>query len=197
MLTKTQVKIMEIFTSKINETFSIKQISKMLSKPYPLIHRTIKSLIEEKRIIKDKKGFLSLNFRDNHTELMYIESLKKEGFLKKNKTIFLFVKDVLDKIGLDFFIFLFFGSAVENQNGRDTDVLIVVDKYDKIENIERIVNNIASNFSLRFDINVISVESMYEMLSKRNEKNVINETLDNHVVIFGAENYYRIIKNVR
>lgn len=197
MLTKTQVKIMEIFASKINETYSIKQISEIASKPYPLIHRAIKSLIEEKRIIKDKKGFLSINFKDNHTELMYIESLRKEDFLKKNKTISLFVKDVLDKIGLDFFIFIFFGSVVEKQNPRDVDVLIVLHKYDKIENIEKIVHNIASNFSLKFDINIIAVESVYEMLSKRDEKNIINETLNKHILIFGAENYYKILKNVR
>lgn len=196
MLTKTQLKIMEIFVSQIRETFSIKQISEIIEKPYPLVHRSIKPLIEKKITMKDKRGLLSLNLKDNYMELVYVESLRKNIFLDKNKTIKLFVKDVLEKIGLDFFIFLFFGSYVKKDNARDIDVLIVLDKHENIGKIERIINNISSNFSLQFDINIISVESMHEMLFKRHEKNIINETLNNHILIFGAENYYGALKDV-
>lgn len=197
MLTKTQIKLMELFVSKIDEKFSIKQISDIAKKPYPLVHRSVKSLIEGKYIIKDKQNFLSLNYKENHLELSYIESIRKNNFLKKNKTIALFVKDVLEKIGLDFFIFLIFGSTLKKQKSRDVDVLFVIEDKNKINSIEKILYNAASNFSLKFDINVISAESVYEMLSKRDEKNVMNETLDNHILIFGAENYYRLLKNAR
>jgi len=197
MLTKTQLKIMEIFVSKISERFSIKQVSEILKKPYPLIHRSIKLLVDNNLIIKDKQNFLSLNYRENHLELAYIESLRKKEFLKKNKTIVLFVKDVLKNIGLDYFTFLIFGSSVEKQRPRDVDVLIIIEDKNKINSVERILYNISSNFSQKFDINVISVESVYEMLSKRDEVNVMNETLNNHILIFGAENYFRLVKNAR
>lgn len=198
MLTKTQLKIMEIFVSKINERFSIKQISEIIKKPYPLVHRSIKLLMDNQFIIKDKQNFLSLNYKRNFLELVYVESLRKKEFLKKNKTLALFEKDVLDKISLDFFIFLIFGSSVKNKkNPSDIDILFIIEDKNKIDNIEKILHNLASNFSLKFDINVISVESAYEMLIKRDKANVMNETLDNHILIFGAENYYRLVKNAR
>lgn len=197
MLTKTQLKIMEIFVSKINEKFSIKQISEILKKPYPLVHRSIKLLVCDNFIIKDKRNFLSLNYKENHLELSYIESLRKKEFLKKNKINMLFVKDVLRRIGLDYFTFLIFGSSVQKQRPRDIDILIIIENKNKINSIEKILCNISSNFSQKFDINVISVESVYEMLVKRDETNVMNEALNNHILIFGAENYYRLLKNAR
>src|SRR3989344_3361850 len=108
MLTKTQLKIMEIFVSEINEKFSIKQISEILKKPYPLVHRSIVLLVSDNFIIKDKRNFLSLNYKENHLEISYIESLRTKEFLKKNKINMLFVKDVLKSIGLDYFTYNIF-----------------------------------------------------------------------------------------
>jgi hypothetical protein len=197
MLTKTQLEIMKVFVSKITERFSIKQISEILKKPYPLIHRSIKSLIVEKFIIKDKQNFLSLNYKKNHSTISYVESLRKDSFLRKNKTITLFVNDALKKIKADFFILLIFGSAVDKQKPRDVDILMIFKNSNKNREIETILNNIASNFSKDFDINVLTVESVYEMLSKRDNKNLMNETLNKHILIFGSENYYRLLENAR
>ncbi len=198
MLTKTQIRIMEIFVSKLNEKFSIKNVSEIIKKPYPLVHRSIKILVNNGFIVKDKRKFLSLNYKDNHSELSYIESLRKNEFLKRNKIIALFVKDVMKNIKLGFFSVLVFGSYVKNRTKpRDADILFITEDKDKINSLEKVLDNIASNFSLRFDINIISIESAYEMLAKRDEANIMNETLDNHILIFGAENYYRVLKNAR
>src|SRR3989344_903311 len=152
MFTKTQALIMQVFASKIIEKFSINQISKIIKKPYPLVHRSIRVLIDKGFIIKDSKGFLELNYKENHQELTYIESLRKKDILSKDKLVSLF---------------------------------------------EKIVNNIASNFTVKFDINIISVESAYEMLSKRDKINILNESLNKHIILFGTENFYRILKNAR
>ena len=196
MFTKTQSEIMKVFVSKITERFSIKQVSEILKKSYPLIHRSTSVLIEEGFLIRDENELISLNYRKNHSEIGYIESERaNEGV--KDKSLLLFIKDLNEKIGEDFFIFLIFGSFVEKEKPRDIDVLIILDNGKKVDEIEKITGNIASNFSLKLDINVISKESAYEMLSKRDIKNVLNETLNKHLILFGAENYYRIIKNAR
>ncbi len=198
MLTKTQLKIMEVFVANINERFSIKNISDVIKKPYPLVHRSIKSLINDNFLIRDKQNFLSLNYKENHLDLAYVESLRKKDFIKKNKIIELFIKDVLKTVKLDFFVFLIFGSSVKNvKKPRDIDILFVIEDKNKVNDIENTLYNITSNFYLKFDINVIAIKSIYEMLSKREELNVINETLNNHMLIFGAENYYRLLKNAR
>jgi len=189
---------MGIFVSQITKKFSIKEVSEIIKKPYPMVHRSIKDLISRGVIIKDSHNLLSLNYKENHSDLAYVESLRKDDFLKKNKTILLFVKDVLNKMKLDYFSFLLFGSGVENKKkARDIDVLIILENRNDIENVERILYNISSNFTVGIDYNVVSTESVYEMLKKVDEANVMNETLDKHILFFGAENYYRLLKNAR
>lgn len=117
---------------------------------------------------------------------------------KKNKVLQLFVNDVFLKVKLDFFVFLVFGSSVKKKKKpNDIDILIIVGNKEKINNTEQLLDNIASHFSLTFDIQVISTESVYEMFIKREQINVMNETLNNHIIIFGAENYYRMLNNAR
>ena len=187
---------MKVFAGKINERFSIKEVSEIIKKPYPLVHRSIKGLIENNFLLKDNKNLISLNYKENFQIISYIEALRASQFLK-DKTINLFAKDVLNKIGSDFFIFLIFGSSVESKNPKDIDVLIIIENKEKINETEKIVSNISLNFSKKFDINVISSESAYEMLNKRDSVNILNETLNKHILLYGAESYYRILKNAR
>jgi predicted nucleotidyltransferase len=197
MLTKTEEKILETFVSNITKTFSIKQISEILKKPYPLIHRAIKNLLKQGIVLSDERKLLCLNYKENTGELAYAEHLRKKNRLLGEKSFSLFVGDCFKELKQDFFVFLVFGSFVEKKNYRDIDIIILVDEKDEIEHLEKLVNNIASNFSLKIDLKVISTESAYEMLSKREQKNVMNETLNKHILLFGAENYYRLLKNAR
>jgi len=198
MLTKTQIKIMEIFVSKITEKFSIQQISKIINKPYPLVHRSIKKLIEEKYLIKDKHKLLSLNYKQNSAELSYTENLRKKNFLKKNKTFALFEKDILENMPFDFFSLIIFGSFIQKSSKpRDIDILLIIEDENKLNNAEKVLRNLSSNFSLKFDINIVTNKSAKEMILKRDEPNIFNETLNNHLILFGAENYYKLLKNVR
>lgn len=200
MLTKTQARIMEIFAANIAERYSIKGISRIIGKDYSLVHRSIKPLIAENLLAKDKQGYLSLNYKENMAQIACVEALRAKKFFQKkqNKVIDLFIEDALKSIKEDFFVMLIFGSAVEQkQSPGDIDILFIADANIKINKTEKLLQNIALNFSTKFDINVISAESVYEMLSKRDQTNVMNETLNKHLMIFGAENYYRMLKNAR
>ena len=79
MITKTQIRIMKIFVSRITDKFSIKQVSEIMKKPYALVHRSIIPLIKEGLITKDEKELLFLNYRENLAELAYIESIRKNA----------------------------------------------------------------------------------------------------------------------
>lgn len=197
MLTKTELAILSIFTAKITKKFSIKQIADQLKKPYPLIHRSVQSLLSQNFLAKDEHQLISLQYNKHHAELAYIEAIKKNVFLEKNKTISLFAKDVLEKLKEDFFILLVFGSAIEKKNPGDIDILLIIDDKERINNSEKLLANIAANFTLHFDIHIITTESMREMLQKREEPNVINETSHKHILLFGAENYYKVLTDAR
>ncbi|MFA5856417.1 MAG: hypothetical protein WC867_03600 [Candidatus Pacearchaeota archaeon] len=197
MLTKTQIKILEIFVSRIIERFSIKQISEILNKPYPLIHRSIAPLISREIILKDDKGYLYLNYKKNFTLFSYIESLRKDNFIKNNKILGLFFNDILNKLNLDFFILLVFGSSVVSNNPKDLDLIFISEDESKINHLEKQIINISKDYTKEFDINVISIKSVYEMLSKRDSINILNESLNNHIIIYGGEFFYKILKNAR
>ena len=197
MFTKTQIKIMEIFVSKINKRFSINEISKMLKKPYALIHRSVQELIKNKLIYADEKKLLSINYKENLTELSFIESIRTKNSLMKEKSVFLFAGDCLKEIKEDFFILLIFGSFAEKKKFNDLDIIIILDNQSKIEQIEKIAKNIASNFSFKIDLHILSKESAYEMFSKREQINILNESLNKHLIVFGGENYYKILSHAR
>lgn len=197
MLTKTQVEIMKIFVSKIEKRFSINEIAEILKKPYALIHRSMQELIKNKFIIADEKKLLSLNYKENLAEISYVESIRIKTSLAKESSVLLFLKDCLKEINEDFFIFLIFGSFVEKKKFNDLDVIIILDTQNKAEKTEKIIKNIASNFSFKTDLQVLSKESAYEMFSKREQINILNGSLNKHLIVFGGENYYKILSNAR
>lgn len=196
IFSRTQIGVMKVFAGSIRARFSIRQVAGIAKKTYRLAYGSIKDLTVRGLLSKDERGLLSLNYRENHPALAYIESLRAGDFLEKNKTVALFAKDVKDRIGLDFFTLLAFGSCVSGKKKpRDIDILLIVPEKGDVEAAERVLERAASNFTLTFDCHVISTESAREMLAKRGEANVFNETLDKHILLFGAENYYLLLKN--
>ncbi len=197
MFTKTQIEILKVFTASIEKKFSIKEIAEHLGSPYPLIHRSIQALLKDHFLVKDDKELISLDYRKNQGELAYVEYLRAKEAMRKDKTLMLFAQDVIERVKLDYFIFLVFGSFVEKANYRDIDILFIIEDEAKVHEIEKAVQNIAGNFSKNFEIQVISVKSAHEMLSKREKVNIMNETLNKHILLFGAEYYYRMVKHAR
>jgi len=197
MFTKTQIEIMKVFVSKITSRFSIKEVAEILNKPYPLIHRSIKILISQNFIKKDEKSLISLNYKENYLALAYIESLRSMDKISKDKTLALFAKDIKKRIGVDFFILLVFGSYLEKDNPRDIDILLIVEEEGFIAPVEKIISNLVSHFTKNFEVQVISVKSMKQMISKREDINLVNETLNKHLILFGGESYYKILSDVR
>ena len=199
MFTKTQLRIMQVFVSQITEKFSINKIADTIKKPYALVHRSVLDLIKKGFLIRDKHNYVFLNYRKNHQELAYAENLRAKDFLNKprNSDLELFVEDVVGKFPEDFFVFLIFGSTVTNKKPRDVDVFVIVEDVKDVERIEHFVRNICRNYEQKFDIVVVSSESVYEMLAKREQLNVMNEVLNKHLIFHGAETFYQFVDKGR
>ena len=198
MLTKTQLKIMRLFVSSITRSFSSTHVSKALKIDYKNMHVAMKSLAAGKLINADYTLY-SLNYKANHQELAYLEHLRSRDFLKKrkNSVLKLFVCDALRELDEDSFVFIIFGSAVNETKPRDIDVLLIVDSEEKVEPAERALRRTGSLTTLNLDIHVISQKSVYEMLGKRDQNNLINMALNRHLIIYGAETFYRMLAKGR
>ena len=193
--TKTQTKIMEFFVSKITRRFSLRSVGKELKMHQALMYRASRPLIEDKLIIPDGESYV-LNYKKNHQELAYFEHLKSKEFLSKpkNKTLAMFAEDIVEKFPYGYFMIIVFGSSVINPNPRDIDILLIIEKTKDIESAEKELYNISRNYTLNLHTIVISFESVFEMLGSRDDKNVMNQALNNHLVLYGAELFYKLIK---
>ncbi len=195
-LTKTQFEIMQLFVSQITKRFSLRGVGKELKMHQALVYRASQDLIKNKLIIHDDNCYV-LNYKQNHQELAYFEYLRYKKFLSKNKTFSLFAEDVVEKFPYGYLTFLIFGSAVKSSKPRDIDILIIIEKTEDIEFAEKALYNIARNYTLNLHTIVISFESMFEMLGSRDEKNIINEVLNKHIIVYGAELFYKLLKKGR
>lgn len=198
MLTKTEFRIMQAFASSITGSFSLTDVSKLLGLHYRAVHRAVKPMVKAGYLIEDNKRY-SLNYKAHHQELVYVEYLRSKELLAKprNGVLSLFISDVMREVEEDQFILVIFGSTVTEKKPRDADVLMIVNQIDKVEPLERQLDVIAGRFTLKVDLHVISHESVYEMLGKRDQVNVINQTLNRHVIVSGAEAFYRMLAKGR
>ena len=96
-------------------------------------------------------------------------------------------------------IIIIFGSAVTSDKPNDIDVLLIVDDVKKTDPSEKFLYNTSRNYSIGKELHIttISYESVYEMLTKREKLNVMNEVLNKHLIIYGAEIFYRLLTRGR
>ena len=198
-INKSTARVLQVFAGHITESFTLREAARRLKMHVSLAHRASRPLIEKKIVLQDKRKNLSLNYKIHHETLAFVEYLKRDELLNKGKykDIKLFAEEVINKIKEDNFVLLVFGSAVDSGKPRDIDILLIVDDISKVEFHERFLHNIASNYDLPFEERVISFESVYEMLAKRDEINVMNSILDKHIILYGAELFYRLIQRGR
>ncbi len=200
MLTKTQAKIMQLFVSKIAKDFSIRRVERLLRMPYALVHRAITPLIKKHHyLIINDQNLVQLNYRDHHDVFAFVEYIRRNELLKKasHRPVKELAMEILQKFGHEYFIVILFGSAVEKANPRDFDVLFIFESNEEANKKKRAIEVIASNHSAKFDIVAVGTESIFEMAAKRDQINVFNEILNKHIVLYGAENFYRLLKDAR
>ena len=193
--TKTQMKIMKILCGEITKAHSIYQIARRLKIGYGITYTAAQGLLRHRLLKKDEHDLIGLNYKEHLQDLAYIESLRAEEFSKRHADIALFAGKVIAQTG-GFFILLVFGSYAKGKprRGSDIDILMIIERAAGAEQQERFLQNIAEAYLKRAECRVIGLESVREMLAKRDKLNVLNETLDNHIILFGAEEYYRLLR---
>ncbi len=198
-LNRSSIKVLQLFTSHITEPFTLREAARRLKMHASLAYRATRPLIEQNILQQNKHKNLSLNYKAHHETLAFAEYLRRDDFLSKEKykDLKLFTEEIVNKIKEDNFILILFGSAAESDKPRDIDILLIVDNISKVEFHEKFLHNIASNYSLPFEERVISFESVSEMLARQDEKNVMNEILNKHIILYGGELFYRLIKRGR
>jgi predicted nucleotidyltransferase len=185
-------KILKFLIENKERSFSINGISKSLKIDYKLVYMNIKKLGNENAVKIEDLGNVKRCSFDNYfnNDVFIVENERKKEILK-NKD-FLVTYNELSKINKQF-ILLLFGSHIKGTASKNSDIdLLLISSKEEAKLVESELKMIP----LKIHLTSISYEDFIEML-KTKEQTVVNEALKKNIILYGLEDYYRLLKNAR
>ena len=182
--------ILRFLIENKEKEFSINEVAKSLKIDYKLVYTNIKKLREDKIIkVEDLGNTKRCSFSKSFNNDVFLVENERKKDLLKNKD-FLVLTNRLEKINKQF-ILLLFGSYAKGTETRhsDIDLLLISDK-----DSAKMIENELELIPLKIHLTAISYEGFIEML-KSKEQTVVAETIKNNLILFGIEDYYRLLQN--
>jgi len=198
MLTKTQEDILKFLLKSSEEKNTIRGIARKLGKSYALTYNNVALLDKIGAVSKETIGntkVIEISKRISPDTLIEIELKRKKEFLAKNSWCELFVKDIIKNHQNPFFILLIFGSYAKNKQNEksDIDLLAIVKDKQEIRALREVI--LGEYTKVKKSLIAVDVEDFKEMVSNPEKFNVGNEALRNHILLYGIESYYNLLKN--
>jgi len=187
---ETENKIIKLFI-KEKKAETIREISKKIKADYRITHTAVQRLLDKNILLSDSVGKSTLCRLNNDyygIEIYGAENQKKE-ILLKNKSIKQLYKEVISKMKTGFFIFLVFGSFAKGELTKTSDVDVMFISNEK--GFEEKISDIISLLPIKIHALVFTEEEFIRMKDSKN-LNVIKEVIENNVILYGIENYYRL-----
>lgn len=196
MLTKTQIEIIGYLLNR-EEPQNIRGIARALRKSYTLVYNNIENLRRKEIIYKQEvppAQIIKLNEYAPVEVFIEAEDKRKEDFLKRYKEMGVFLKDVFSNSENLFFILIVFGSYAKGKTTKksDMDFLAIVPRKEDIKEIEVKVGK--SYTKIKKHLIVVDQQDFLGMIKKPKELNIGNEARKNHIILYGVEQYYQLIK---
>lgn len=196
-LSKTSVEIVAFLAGHIGESYPVRQISKNIRKDYKITYDTTKRLAAQGILRIERKANLvicQLNVRDNVQFLSFIEALRLGDFLKGKRDLRVIVAELVPKIGLAYFTAILFGSHVKETATKrsDLDILFILPE----RSAERMVSNAVASIERTTPVGiheVVLTAEEFATLLREGKPNVAKEAVENHIIAYGAEAFYRIL----
>ncbi|MBS3123145.1 nucleotidyltransferase domain-containing protein [Candidatus Woesearchaeota archaeon] len=201
MLTKNDLRIMEFLIKNQEKKFSIREISRQVKIDYKLVHNSIQRL-EEKKLIDylefGKTGLWEINLRNNIDDLVQVENIKAKKLLEKEIGIRVIIKDLKEKMNNPYYTLIIFGSYAKSKQHQqsDLDLIIIVPNHESIKEAEIAINSVAKIIPLKLHGFTFTMDDFKRMLIANEELNVAKETLNNHIILHGAEAYYKLLEGI-
>jgi predicted nucleotidyltransferase len=196
-LNKTEIAILKFFASRINKTYTVREIAKNIGQDYRITHESVNMLAAKGLIEKEKKANLNLcrlNFRKNISVLSYIESIIAQEFLEKNKDAAMIINDLLKSIKLPCFTMILFGSYAKGKKKKsDLDLLFLIPDRKSERNVSAAVSSIERITPVKIHDVILTYDEFVKMLEEK-KINLAKEILDNHIIFYGSEAYYKTLE---
>lgn len=202
---KIQLKIVGLFSKQLAQELTINQIKNKLKRSYHYIYDNTQELIKQKIINKKIQGHstvCSLNLKNEKTKaLLILNSInEKEDFLKKTKIRSLFkelIETLTNKIEISSLVL--FGSYAKGTETKssDIDLLIIAEKKDKNNLLQREIQALETKYGKEINQVIINKKIFKDMLLSKTELNVGKEALANHIILYGAETFWKFVLEVK
>ncbi|MCZ3366396.1 MULTISPECIES: nucleotidyltransferase domain-containing protein [Methanobacterium] len=183
--------IIGLLNNGCNKT-NIKQLSQDINMNYSNVYRIVKRLHKTKLVSLKKYGgaYECLLLKKVNPLIFHAEYLRCKDLLKKNKDL----KIIHLKLNsLKFpFISLIFGSYAKGTTSKLSDIdLMIISEKGREKEFEKIVN------LLPLDIHLITLNfDDFLSMAKNSDFSVVSEALKSNIILFGIEDYYRVLENV-
>ena len=187
----TKDKILKLLLSSKEEEFSIRSISRKTSIDYKSAYISVMQLVKSKAVSSRKIGQAVLcRINKFNTDIFRAETIRRKELLERKQ--FYVLHDYFKDIKEPFFILLLFGSYASGsqRRGSDIDLMLIADNEDIRKKAKEAVSLIPLDIHLA-DFNSIEFLSML----KTTEFNVGKEAMKNNIILFGIEDYYRLVQN--
>jgi len=185
-----KLNILKLLIESQEKTFSIRQISIQRKINYKSAYTNLKLLAEDGIATLKKQGNTTIcSFNYKFDDLVFEVEYERLQELLKNKN-FLVLYDRLSKINAQF-ILLLFGSYAKKHESKHSDIDLLL-----ITNDPKPIESQINLLPLNIHLTNITYDSFRAML-KSKEFTVVSEAMKHNILLFGLEDYYRLINNAR
>jgi len=197
-LSKTSIEILSYLSSRIRESFTVRQIAEAIGKDYKITHVMTMRLADQHYIIAEKKPpvtYCRLNLKGNSSLFAYIEAIRASRFFAAHREIEILVGDLTSKISSHFFTLILFGSHVKGTASArsDLDILFVIPERKFEKEVTATVGSVQRVSPLGLhEIVLTNVE--FTNLLRQKKPNVAWEAIDNRIVPYGAEMLFKMLE---
>jgi len=191
MLKKSQVEVLNVFRKDIFTSKSIRELSLLIKKDYPTVHRAVKELSKMK-ILKIKKvgkaSICELSFSpDAISTLAFLD--EQEAFPRKipNMDKVLEFREFLEDI------IIVTGSYAKGKETGKSDIDLAIITAGNAFNKQKLIETLASLFIPKIHPIVVTKKDFIDML-KDKKPNFGKEIFKNKLIFRNASLYYLLIK---
>jgi len=197
MLTKKQLKILNLFSKNIFREYSYKEIKELSKeKSNSIIQDSIKAFLKEELITERKIGTSKLYLinHNNNKVYSYFEIFNRETLPKQVLNSVKGLEETLDKHTFFYSIVIFGSYSIgEQKKNSDLDIAIFIEQEDKRKIAEVVFKSMETKSLYKIDGHAITKDEFLEMLKVEYE-NLGKEIARKHLIIHNPIIFYSLIK---
>ncbi len=191
MLKKSQIMILDLFRKDIFLSKTIREISLLLKKDYPTVHRAVNELEKKDVLSLRKAGNARVCELNMSTETITILSFldEQEALSKKMPNIdkILGFKEFIDDITL------VTGSYAKGKETKQSDIDLVIITKNNVFKKQKLLENLTSLFLPKIHPIVISQKDFISMLLEK-KASFGKEIFHNRLIFRNTSKYYWLLK---